>query len=59
MYKEFKLTRLWSDDFMLFRKRNSFWEVDFDQEKKNQATNENHLGAIIQNFSNFIFRQNL
>ena len=28
-----------------FRNRNSFWEADFDQEKKNQGTNENHLGA--------------
>ena len=27
-------------------------------EKKNQGTNENHLGAIFRNFSNFIFRQN-
>ena len=42
-----------------FRNRNSFWEADFDQEKKNQGTNENYLGAIFRNFSNFIFRQNL
>ena len=28
-------------------------------EKKNQGTNENQLGAIFRNFSNFIFRQNL
>ena len=27
-------------------------------EKKNQGTNENHLGAIFRNFSNFLFRQN-
>ena len=44
---------------MYFRNRNSFWEEDFDQEKKNQGTNENHLvGAIFRNFSNLIFRQN-
>ena len=41
------------------RPRNSFWEADFDQEKKNQGTNENHLGAIFRNFSNFIIRQYL
>ena len=29
-----------------FRNRNSFWEADFDQEKKNQGTNENHFDAI-------------
>ena len=36
-----------------FRNRNFFWEADFDQEKKNQGTNENHLGAIFRSFSNF------
>ena len=31
-------------------------ETRVDIEKKNQGTNENHLGAIFRNFSNFIFR---
>ena len=39
-------------DYENFRNRNSFWEADFDQEKKYQGTNENHLvGAIFRNFS--------
>ena len=45
-YVEEKLlvTRMKNYDF---RNGNSFWEADFYQEKKNQGTNENHLGAIL------------
>ena len=43
---------------IVFQKWKLLWEADFDQEKKYQGTNENHLGAIFRNFSNFIFRQN-
>ena len=44
--------------WMKFQKCKLLLGSGFLSRKKNQGTNENHLGAIFRNFSNFIFRQN-